>query len=95
MKRARTKILMKLAGLPSLKWDSFSSVSRLVNISNYESLLTNQETEKKLSLRVEAGRILLLCFESLFAPRIPTVKLKIPGKAFLKSETRTSVTFKL
>ena len=27
--------------------------------------------------------------------RIPTVKLKIPGKAFLKSETRTSVTFKL
>ena len=27
--------------------------------------------------------------------RIPTVKLKIPGKAFLISETRTSVTFKL
>ena len=27
--------------------------------------------------------------------RIPTVKLKIPGKAFLKSEFRTSVTFKL
>ena len=27
--------------------------------------------------------------------RIPTLKLKIPGKAFLKSETRTSVTFKL
>ena len=27
--------------------------------------------------------------------RIPTAKLKIPGKAFLKSETRTSVTFKL
>ena len=27
--------------------------------------------------------------------RIPTVKLKIPGKAFLKSESRTSVTFKL
>ena len=27
--------------------------------------------------------------------RIPTVKLEIPGKAFLKSETRTSVTFKL
>ena len=26
--------------------------------------------------------------------RIPTVKLKIPGKAFLKSESRTSVTFK-
>ena len=25
--------------------------------------------------------------------RIPTVKLKIPGKAFLKSESRTSVTF--
>ena len=30
-----------------------------------------------------------------FRNRIPTVKLKIPGKAFLKSETRTSVTFKL
>ena len=29
------------------------------------------------------------------AIRIPTVKLKIPGKAFLKSESRTSVTFKL
>ena len=27
--------------------------------------------------------------------RIPTVKFKIPGKAFLKSESRTSVTFKL
>ena len=27
--------------------------------------------------------------------RIPTVKLKIPGKEFLKSESRTSVTFKL
>ena len=27
--------------------------------------------------------------------RIPKEKLKIPGKAFLKSETRTSVTFKL
>ena len=27
--------------------------------------------------------------------RIPTVKFKIPGKAFLKSETRTCVTFKL
>ena len=26
---------------------------------------------------------------------IPTVKLKIPGKAFLKTESRTSVTFKL
>ena len=28
-------------------------------------------------------------------PRIPTVKLKIPGRAFLKSGCRTSVTFKL
>ena len=27
--------------------------------------------------------------------RIPTVKLKIPGKPFLKSESRNSVTFKL
>ena len=27
--------------------------------------------------------------------RIPALKLKIPGKAFLKSESRTSVTFKL
>ena len=27
--------------------------------------------------------------------RIPTMKLKIPGKAFLKSESQTSVTFKL
>ena len=27
--------------------------------------------------------------------RIPTVKLKIPGKVFLKYESRTSVTFKL
>ena len=30
-----------------------------------------------------------------FSNRIPTVKLKIPGKAFLKSKSRTSVTFKL
>ena len=29
------------------------------------------------------------------ATRIPAAKLKIPGKAFLKSEYRTSVTFKL
>ena len=27
--------------------------------------------------------------------KIPTVQLEIPGKAFLKSETRTSVTFQL
>ena len=27
--------------------------------------------------------------------KMPTVKLKIPGKAFLKSESRISVTFKL
>ena len=27
--------------------------------------------------------------------RIPTVKLKIPGKAFFNSESRTFVTFKL
>ena len=27
--------------------------------------------------------------------RIPTAKLEIPEKAFLKSESRTSVTFKL
>ena len=27
--------------------------------------------------------------------RIPTMKLKIPGKAFFQSESRTSVTFKL
>ena len=32
---------------------------------------------------------------SIGKTRIPTVKLKIPGKAFLKSESRTSVTFKL
>ena len=30
-----------------------------------------------------------------FRNRIPTVKLKIPGKAFLKSESLTSVTLKL
>ena len=30
-----------------------------------------------------------------FSNRIPTVKLKIPGKEFLKSETRISVTFEL
>ena len=34
-------------------------------------------------------------FECEVRIRIPTVKLKIPGKAFLKFETRTSVTFKL
>ena len=33
--------------------------------------------------------------DSEFLNRIPTVKFKIPGKAFLKSESRTSVTFKL
>ena len=32
---------------------------------------------------------------SHFVIRIPTVKFKIPGKAFLKSESRASVTFKL
>ena len=29
------------------------------------------------------------------APRVPTVKLRIPGKLFLKVGSRTSVTFKL
>ena len=32
--------------------------------------------------------------EQYHKTRIPTVKLKIPGKLFLKSESRTSVTFK-
>ena len=32
---------------------------------------------------------------STISRRISTVKLKIPGHAFLKSESRTSVTFKL
>ena len=31
----------------------------------------------------------------MLSARIPTVKLKIPGRALLKSESRTSVTFKL
>ena len=34
-------------------------------------------------------------FVSKLSFRIPTVKLKIPGNAFLKSESRASVTFKL
>ena len=34
-------------------------------------------------------------FRKNLTTRIPTVKLKTPGKTFLKSETRTSVTFKL
>ena len=41
------------------------------------------------STAMEVSRILRV------VPRIPTVKLKIPGKLFLKSESRTSVTFKL
>ena len=40
-------------------------------------------------------RVLQLRNHWWLAIRIPTVKLKIPGKAFLKSESRTSVTFKL
>ena len=34
-------------------------------------------------------------FWACWPSRIPTVKLEIPGKEFLKSESRTSVTFKL
>ena len=41
--------------------------------------------------------ILHVCGRSrtVMSIRIPTVKLKIPGKAFLESESRNSVTFKL
>ena len=38
-------------------------------------------------------RVLQLRNHWWLAIRIPTVKLKIPGKAFLKSESQTSVTF--
>ena len=38
--------------------------------------------------------VLVVCHQGK-TTRIPTVKLKIPGKAFLKSESLTSVTFKL
>ena len=34
-------------------------------------------------------------YDDIIGTRNPTVKLKIPGKAFLKSEYRISVTFKL
>ena len=40
------------------------------------------------------GRIMVRKLRAVIHGRIPTVKLKIPGKAFLKSEFRTSVTFK-
>ena len=35
----------------------------------------------------------IVSFSGTEQDRIPTVKLKIPGKGFLKSEFRTSVTF--
>ena len=50
----------------------------------------NFENIKKSRVRIRKG---ISDFDE--AGRIPTVKLKIPGKAFLKSESRTSVTFKL
>ena len=50
----------------------------------------NFENIKKSRVRISKG---ISDFDE--AGRIPTVKLKIPGKAFLKSESRTSVTFKL
>ena len=50
------------------------------------------EQISKLSIYQSKGKSSILLW---VRSRIPTMKLKIPGKVFLKSESRTSVTFKL
>ena len=48
------------------------------------------------SLRLPQEKFVFMFYLDIsFTIRIPTEKLKIPGKAFLKSESRTFVTFKL
>ena len=58
-------------------------------------LATRYNSERPLSNGNRSGEVLQIV--PTFGPglRIPTVKLKIPGKAFLKSESRTCVSFKL
>ena len=59
-----------------------------VNIINNFDVVAIFENLNQEWVRKKSGRLKIPF-------RIPTVKLKIPGKAFLKSESRTSVTFKL
>ena len=67
-------------------------------------LWIKRENDLKFKLQSDSRakqRVMIFSIVSVFeaelweVPRIPTVKVKIPGKAFLKSESRTSVTFKL
>ena len=45
---------------------------------------------------LESGNLkIILMFYQMVGDRNPTVKFQIPEKAFLKSEFRTSVTFKI
>ena len=68
-----------------------------------KSCLLLQFTDKRfqpvhdLTIGVEFGaRMINIDGKQVNLPdRIPTVKLKIPGKAFLKSKSLTSVTFNL
>ena len=102
MKRSEFKLPeLKVGTLDSLiqlsdelaKADTYGeSVSRKV-ATYFADILDNDRAQLKEHLKLANnidpnGRI--------FTPtRIPTVKLKIPGKAFFKSKFRTSVTFKL
>ena len=61
----------------------------LLSTSKHGSLEAERRYSKSGIPNRESGRF------SLSTGRIPTVKLKILEKAFLKSESRISVTFKL
>ena len=71
-------------------------VQRILTIETTSRLLSKMilvGLDLKGSLKVTVAH--LYQFRKTHSDMIPTVKLKIPGKAFLKSESRTSVTFKL
>ena len=60
-----------------------------------ERLLENENNRLSDQLAGKISKLKQISIEMKVRSRIPTVKLKIPGKSFLKSESRTSVTFQL
>ena len=94
-------------GIYKIRFDLFVSGNHESDSKDLEGLVTSCETEfiydeksvlsetDQYSFRLLPGYTLNFYPHTTNSPRIPTVKLKIPGQAFLKSKSQTSVSFKL
>ena len=100
----KTMFLFHILGIVAAVKGSYGFIKRdksRIDRKNQESRIFFHSSEildanSKLGRRrIKMGNEVSPDSPSWTGRRIPTVKLKIPGKAFLKSESRTSVTFKL